>query len=550
MAGAAAQPGRAEPRTDAPDPLPRLGFTDRAAGLGLGQSALRFVGWGTEFVDLDADGWLDIVVANGSTFESKDDPTRLEPQVPQLLWNRRGEHFHDLAPISEALSAPHVSRGLAVSDVDLDGDPDLLFLHHTEGPQLLRNDMASGRSLQLRLVSRTADGGLRGFGDAATVVARIRGGAAADPDAAGTPEGGPGDPGDRHARAGAPGNDEATVTLRRTVGGASYLSQSSRTLHLGLGEADRVDELEVHWLGGGTDVYRGLEADALWELREGEPAPRRLRRFDRPGFTGGQDSTGAGSTPTEPAGTASAPVPGGPLPEDPKERTLAFWQAQRAGMDALKKDRDPAAAEPHFRRALALNPEHEDARYYLAAALVARGEVDEALEHLRELAHRNPQSQRAFKRWGTLEAIVARSPAELDEAAGALERALEINQEETGSLLVLGEIDLLRGDRKRARRHLEWATTTNVRAVGGQFLLGYLEWKDGHPEAARKRLEAAREALGPDWVPEGAVAEGDTRETMHVEDSPLARFWRTWDGQPDPETTYPALADHLARFQE
>ncbi|HSL82569.1 MAG TPA: CRTAC1 family protein, partial [Thermoanaerobaculia bacterium] len=179
-----------------------IGFTDLAAPLGLGQSSLRFVGWGTEFVDLDADGWLDLVVANGSTFESKDDPTRLEPQVLQLFWNQRGEHFHDLAPGSDVLTVPHVGRGLAVSDYDLDGDPDLLVVQHGEGVQLLRNDMAAGRSISLRLVSKTADGELRGFGDGARVTAKV-----------------------------------GDAVLRRTVGGASYLSQSSRTLHLGLGEA-------------------------------------------------------------------------------------------------------------------------------------------------------------------------------------------------------------------------------------------------------------------------------------------------------------------------
>ncbi|MFP3939994.1 MAG: FG-GAP-like repeat-containing protein [Thermoanaerobaculia bacterium] len=553
--------GRGGPRTDGPDALPRLGFTDRAAGLGLGQSALRFVGWGTEFVDLDNDGWLDLVVANGSTFESKDDPTRLEPQVPQLLWNRWGEHFHDLAPLSEVLSVPHVGRGLAVSDYDLDGDPDLLFVHHGEGPQLLRNDMASGRSLQLRLVSRTADGELRGFGDGATVVARLRG---TEETGLGVPEDGPRPAGSRGGAGtdtpagsqGASGPGTAAgageaadaVVLRRTVGGASYLSQSSRTLHLGLGEADRIEELEVHWLGGGTDVYRDLEAGAVWELREGDPSPVLLRETGPAGAAGpassseASDAPGAGAGPADPDGPAEA------LPDDPKERTLAFWQAQRAGMDALKKDRDPEAAEPHFRRALALDPDHEDARYYLAAALVAQEEVGEALEHLRELARRNPQSHRAFKRWGTLEALAARSPEELDEAAKALERSLEINQEETGSLLVLAEIDLLRGDRDRARQHLGWATATNVRAVGGQFLLGYLEWKDGRSEEARQRLEKARAALGPDWVPEGSVAEGDTKATMHTEESPLARFWRTWDGEPDPETAYATLDEHLRGF--
>ena len=55
MAGAATAGGAA----------PQITFTDPAAPLGHGQIAIQSVGWGTEFADLDADGWLDLVVANG-----------------------------------------------------------------------------------------------------------------------------------------------------------------------------------------------------------------------------------------------------------------------------------------------------------------------------------------------------------------------------------------------------------------------------------------------------------------------------------------------------
>jgi len=68
----------------------QLRFTDAADTFGLGQIALPVVGWGTEFLDFDSDGWLDLVVANGSTFETEESPKKLVAQLPFLLWNRHG----------------------------------------------------------------------------------------------------------------------------------------------------------------------------------------------------------------------------------------------------------------------------------------------------------------------------------------------------------------------------------------------------------------------------------------------------------------------------
>jgi|GEM_PF-177015 len=537
-----ARPGTAEAataRTKGPGLPAGIGFSDRSAPLGLGQIALRFVGWGTELADLDGDGWLDLFVVDGSTFESPDDSTRLEPQVPMLLWNRHGEHFYDLAPLSPLLSQPHVGRGMAMADYDQDGDLDVAIVHLTsrgEGVQLLRNDMQTGHWIELRLKSRGPGGDLTGRGEGATVLA--------------------------HA---------GDTLLRRSVTGASYLSQSTRTVHFGLGGATRLDTVQVHWLGGGTDSYDNLQAGMIWELQEGDPephalatpSPRSTAAPSDPASDGGADATTASEgadddgRPPEadaPRGTSPAAAPNpGPDPETDaahltdRERLARFWHLERAGMDAIKTAHDPKKAESYFRQALALNPNHEDAHYYLAAALTAQGRTDEALEHLKRLTEIDPQSHRGFKRWGTLRALTARGPEDLDAAARALERSHELNKEETGSLLVLGEIDLLRGDLTRARQHLQWATTTNTRAAGGQFLLGYIDWKQGNIEAARQRLHQAREALGPDWTPQGTTSEGDTEETMHEEESPLGRFVRIWDGKADPDMAYAELDAFLAK---
>src|SRR5262249_48676731 len=74
------QPGSAGTNTCKQYPLR---FMDLNESKGLGQIALPFVGWGTEFVDFDGDGWLDLIVANGNTLEFEGPyPRKLKPQEP------------------------------------------------------------------------------------------------------------------------------------------------------------------------------------------------------------------------------------------------------------------------------------------------------------------------------------------------------------------------------------------------------------------------------------------------------------------------------------
>src|SRR6516164_8822758 len=195
-----------------------LHFTDVAATMGIGQPSLQQIGWGTSFVDIDSDGWLDLIVANGSTFEQKESSPRKLVSMPSFLfWNSQSNFFYDLAPWNRSLSQPHVSRGLAVADYNNDGAVDVAIVDQSEGVRLLRNDIPQGNWAEFRLHNRVPPSGAPlGFGDGATLIAWV----------GGTP-------------------------LRRTVGSSSYLSQDSHRIHIGLGEATKIDRLEVRWLRGG-----------------------------------------------------------------------------------------------------------------------------------------------------------------------------------------------------------------------------------------------------------------------------------------------------------
>ncbi len=472
-----------------------LRFLDVADMKGLGQIALPCVGWGSEFVDLDQDGWLDLLVANGNTIEEEGPaPRKLKPQEPFLFWNQRGSFFHNLAPFAPALSQPHVSRGLAVSDYDDDGDMDILVAHLGEGVQLLRNDMAAGHWLKLRLRSRAPDGRATGFGDGARVFVSAGG-----------------------------------TSHRRCVTGGSYLSQSSRTLHFGLGGVARVERVEVRWLGGGTNVCQNLDGDTVWEITEGEALPQRFVRRRNPA---------TGLHPTSALTNAN--------PANERSRLVAFWDVQRAAMNAVKVENDHAKAVGLFRSALALNPGHEDSHYYLAQSLASLNDAEGAIEELRTLTRLNPQSHRAYQAWGSLRAVFARNEADLAEAAQALNRARAINPEETGALAVLAEVCLLQGLLPEANGHLETVCRTNPRAAESWFLRGFVAWKKGDEPSARQFLVESRNALGKEWQPKGTTAEGDVKRKQHAEKTPLNRFFAAWSGTLEPGTAFAELDRHLA----
>jgi len=121
----------------------------------------------------------------------------------------------------------------------------------------------------------------------------------------------------------------------------------------------------------------------------------------------------------------------------------------------------------------------------------------------------NPQNHRAFQRKGELLAASALSRRQLGPARQALNVALSLNSEETGTLVLLGEVDLASGDLAAAERDFTRTCQANSRAANAWFLRGYIAWKGRDFWQASAMLTAARNARGPDWKPSGSVLEGD-----------------------------------------
>jgi tetratricopeptide (TPR) repeat protein len=469
-----------------------LHFTDVAATTGIGQHSLQSIGWGTSFVDIDSDGWPDLIVANGSTFEQKEGlPRRLTPMPSFLFWNAHGDFFHDLGPWNRSFTGPHVSHGLAVADFDNDGAMDVAVVDQGEGVRLLRNDIPQGNWAEFRLHNRVPPRGMPlGFGDGATVTAWVGG-----------------------------------IPLRRTVGSSSYLSQDSHRVHIGLGSATQIDRLVVRWLRGPEEVWTNLPVNHIWDITQGEHTARI--------FTPGTSAT-------------DVPPPPGEL--SPTMLT-AFWAKQHAAMDAMKREHDFAKAIALFREALAINPSHEDSHYYLANCLAASGDVSSALGELDTLARINPQNHRAFQRKGELLAVSAPSRGQLEQAREPLNAALRLNSEETGTLLLLAEVELTLGNFGAAQKDLAHVCQANPRATNAWFLRGYIAWKQHDKNETVTMLEATRTARGPDWKPAGSVAEGDVHQRMFRESGFLNVFEEQWNGSMDADNVYGPLDAYVRPFR-
>ncbi len=121
-----------------------------------------WVSWGTRFVDLDHDGWKDIVKVNGHVYPhlraATGGESYEEPALTVYLNNRDGTFRQALAEPGADAAKPVVGRGAAFADFDNDGDVDVLVACLDSPPLLLRNDQAGGRHwLMLRTLGRRSN---------------------------------------------------------------------------------------------------------------------------------------------------------------------------------------------------------------------------------------------------------------------------------------------------------------------------------------------------------------------------------------------------------
>ncbi len=196
--------------------------------------------------------------------------------------------------------------------------------------------------------------------------------------------------------------------------------------------------------------------------------------------------------------------------DNPARASLrSFWQLYNEATQLRVAGKFSAAAD-RYRAALAINPTHEDSIYYLAACCSELGSYDEAVKHLKDLVRQNPASHRAYFQLGvTLSTPQPGAVLDLPEARRAFLRGAEINREESGPFLRLGELSLYEGRIDEAQKYFDIAS--GFQSPEGMFRSGFVRYVNGrYRDAAsffRKVLELNEREKGISG--RGIRSEGD-----------------------------------------
>jgi len=207
-------------------------FEDASVSAGIAGPTFVRMGWGAAFFDADLDGKLDLFFANGHIFPDIDKFPALGEtyrQKNQLLLNL-GTRFRDVSERAGAgLQIAAVGRGLAVGDLDNDGDLDLVINNADGPPTVLENRQATKHHwVAVRAVVPT--------GNRFAIGAKV------------TVSGG------------------GTRQVREIRSGGSFLSQNDLRAYFGLGDYAGPVDVEIRMPGGRRWAFTQLPTDRLHEL--------------------------------------------------------------------------------------------------------------------------------------------------------------------------------------------------------------------------------------------------------------------------------------------
>jgi tetratricopeptide (TPR) repeat protein len=211
-------------------------FEDARRAFGLRAPSIHQLGFGTQFIDGDLDGYPDLIVTNGhiEDFTDMGQPYRMRPQYFQ---NLAGERFEELPAdaLGPFFRGEYLGRGLARLDWNRDGKEEAAISHMGAPAALLTNTTrTTGHFLALSLV------GTESSRDA--IGARVR-----------CASGG-------------------RVRIRQLTAGDGYMASNERQLIFGLADRKQVDDLTIRWPSGREQSFKQIPADGHWLAIEGRQA--------------------------------------------------------------------------------------------------------------------------------------------------------------------------------------------------------------------------------------------------------------------------------------
>jgi hypothetical protein len=212
-------------------------FKEDSFHAGVALPSLPLVKWGTAFVDLDNDGWEDLILVDGHVYPQVDSlPSGSGYRQPGVLeLNQKDGTFCDASgQAGKALMEKRVLRGLAVGDLFNDGNMDVVVEDLDGSPMILRNHGVPGR----HWVSFELDGTKSNRAALNARLTVVAGG--------------------------------MTQTSEVHSGGGGYLSQDDLRQHFGLGSATKVDKVVIHWPSGLVETLTNLDADKYYNVLEGK----------------------------------------------------------------------------------------------------------------------------------------------------------------------------------------------------------------------------------------------------------------------------------------
>ena len=201
-------------------------FEDVSFTTGAATGTFAHVTWGSGLVDFDNDGDRDLYVACGHLQVRVDEYDASTTYCPRnlLLRNAGNGTFADVsAQAGDGMLPAYSSRGAAFDDLDDDGRVDVVVLNSRSPPTVLSNTTA-GRNRWIEVVLRGVGANRDGVGSRVTVTAG------------------------------------GTVQTAEVHAGRSYQSHFGTRLHFGLGACERVERIEIRWLGGGRQTLENVAA--------------------------------------------------------------------------------------------------------------------------------------------------------------------------------------------------------------------------------------------------------------------------------------------------